>query len=72
MDLGNGLGKTESMKLFITLFYSILFHLCWKRNYLLPYDLPPSSNILFLVQNTGKADKTNNNECSSQNNTSNQ
>ena len=40
----------ESMKLFITLFYSFLFLLCWERN-LLPYYLPPSSrtNILFLI-----------------------
>ena len=74
-DLGNGLGKIESMKLFITLFYSILFRLCLKRNDLLPYDLPPSSrtNILGISGSAiGKADKTNNNERSSQNNTSNQ
>ena len=58
--------KTESMKLSITLFYSILFRLCWKRNDLFllvsvgfrmfPYDLRPSSrtNIIFFPEKLKK------------------
>ena len=57
---------------YAVLFYSISLVLEAKR---LPYDLPPSSrtNILGISDSdTGKADKTNNNERSSQNSTSNQ